>query len=109
MTAKERPPQRNAFAPGLVGAAALFFGPTLLDSEGFTVIRFVVAIFAAIVAWFALQAKQWWWAVVFAAVLVVWNPMYPFDLPNEAWVPLHLAAAVAFLVAGALITVDRAD
>ncbi|WP_345437898.1 DUF6804 family protein [Microbacterium gilvum] len=100
---KEPAPQRNAFAPGLIGAAALFVGPALLESDVYLVIRFVVAILAAIVAWFAFSAGQWWWGVVFVAVVVLWNPAYPIDLPNEAWAPLHIAGAVCFIVAGALV------
>jgi hypothetical protein len=59
------------------------------------------------VAWFAVQSKQWWWAVVMAAVVVLWNPAYPFAFPPAVWMPLHIAGAVAFLVAGSLIKLRR--
>lgn len=100
--------QRNALAPGLLAAIALFVSPLFQDGFGATVIRFVVAILALIVAWFALQAGQWWWTVVFVAMAVVWNPVYPFDFEGPVWVGAQVAGAVVFLIAGALIKNERA-
>lgn len=99
--------QRNALAPGLVAAIALFLSPLFPEGLGATIIRFVVAILALIVAWFAVQAKQWWWTVVFVAVAVVWNPAYPFDFEGPWWIAAQFVGAVLFLLAGALIKVER--
>ncbi|MGV9193658.1 DUF6804 family protein [Microbacterium sp. MC2] len=103
------PFQRNALAPGLLAAIALFLSPLFADGVGATVIRFVVAILALIVAWFALQAGQWWWTVVFVAVAIVWNPVYPFDFSGPWWTAAQIAAAVAFIAAGALIKNERQE
>ncbi len=100
--------QRNALAPGLIAAIALFLSPLFTDGTPETVIRYVVAILALIVAWFALQAKQWWWTIVFVAVAVIWNPVYPFDFSGPVWVGAQVVAAVTFLAAGSLI-VTKAD
>lgn len=100
--------QRNALAPGLLAAIALFLSPLLADGTGATIIRFVVAILALIVAWFALQAKQWWWTVVFVAVAVVWNPVYPLEFSGPWWIAAQIVGAVLFLLAGALIKNERA-
>lgn len=95
--------QRNALAPGLLAAIALFLAPLLMGNDWFLLIRFVVTILALIVGWFAVQAKQWWWLPVFAAIAVIWNPIYPFDFSGPFWVAAQPVAAVVFLVAGALI------
>lgn len=99
--------QRNALAPGILAAAALFVAPALLEGEGFLIIRFIVAILAIVVAWFAVQARHWWWVPVFAAIAVVWNPVFPFAFSGPLWFAAQLVAAVVFLVAGALIRFAR--
>lgn len=100
---------RMALAPGLLAAVVLFLSPLFLDGTGATVIRYIVAILALIVAWFALQAKQWWWTAVFVAVAVIWNPIYPFAFEGTAWTFAQFAAALAFLAASALIKVPREE
>ncbi|MGO3554126.1 MAG: DUF6804 family protein [Microbacterium gubbeenense] len=99
--------QRNAPAPGLLAAIALFLAPVLFQTEWSAVVLYVAAIGALIVAWFALQARQWWWTVVFVAVAVLWNPVFPFGFEGGAWTVAQFVAAVAFLVAGALIKTPR--
>jgi len=95
--------QRNALAPGVLAAIALFLAPLLIGNDWFLLIRFVVAIFAVIVGWFAIQARQWWWLPVFAAIAVIWNPIYPFEFSGPFWIAAQPVAAVVFLVAGGLI------
>lgn len=97
------PMQRNALAPGLLAAIALFVSPLFTEGIGATIIRFLVAILACIVAWFALQAGHWWWTIVFAAVAVLWNPIFPIPLEPAVWTAGGIVAAVLFIVAGGLI------
>lgn len=99
--------QRNALAPGLLGAIALFLSPLFTDGFGATVIRFVVAILALIVAWFALQAKHWWWTIVFVAVAVFWNPVYPIEVEPAVWTAAGVVGALLFIVAGAVVRAER--
>ena len=95
--------QRNAFAPGVLAAIACLAGVALIGDEYELFIRFVVAIFALIVAWFAVQAGHWWWAPVMFAIGVLWNPLFPFPFTGPWWVAAHIAAAAVFIVAGSLI------
>lgn len=99
--------QRNALAPSLIAAATLFVAPALLGGPWSAVVLFVVSILALIVAWFAVQAGQWWWAPVFLTIAVVWNPVLPFEFTGAVWIAAQPVAAVVFLVAGALIKVVR--
>ena len=111
MTSPRRAPsafQRNALAPSLIAAATLFIAPVLLERGGFTVALFVAAIFSVIVAWFAIQARHWWWAPVFIAIAVIWNPVFPFAFTGIVWTVAQPVAAVLFLIAGATIKVRRA-
>lgn len=110
MTSRDRilPPQRNALAPGLLAAAILFLSPVLFESDWFLLVRFVVAIMAVIVIWFAIQARQWWWTPVFLAIAVIWNPVLPFDFSGPWWTGAQFASAVVFLVAGAKVSTRQA-
>lgn len=108
---KQRTPstyQRNALAPSLIAAATLFVSPALLGGPWNAVVLFLVSILALIVAWFGIQATQWWWAPVFVAIAVAWNPVLPFAFTGELWIGAQFAAAVVFLIAGTLIKVVRA-
>ncbi|WP_137844635.1 DUF6804 family protein [Microbacterium sp. 2FI] len=110
MTGKERAPstyQRNALAPALIAAATLFIAPALMGGEGFLVVLFLTSILAMIVGWFAVQAGQWWWMPVFAAIAVLWNPVLPFPFTGPVWTAAQPVAAVVFLIAGAMIKVRR--
>lgn len=110
MAQKHRTPseyQRNALAPSLIAAAILFLAPTLILADWAPLVQFVAAIFALIVAWFAFQARHWWWIPVFLAIAVLWNPVAPFPFSGAIWTAAQPAAAVIFLAAGATIKVVR--
>lgn len=99
--------QRNALAPGLLAAIVLLAGLLLIENEWFTAVRYVVAILALIVAWFAVQARQWWWLIAFLPIAVLWNPIYPFAFSGTLWLAGQVVAAVIFVMAGVLIKVKR--
>ena len=110
MTNKDRTAsayQRNAFAPSLIAAIALFLAPLFISGEWFLMILFVVAILAVIVAWFAFQARHWWWIPVFAAIAVIWTPISPSPSEGRVWPPAQPIAAVVSLAAGATIRTSR--
>ncbi len=91
----------------MIGAAALVAGIPLLGGEFALVIHFVVSILALIVAWFAVQAKQWWWALPMVAIAVLWNPVYPLELETPVRLVLSVVAEASFIAAGALVWVPR--
>ena len=97
--------RRLALAPGIIAAIALLIGAIDVDAGWFTVIRYIATIFAAIVAVFAFQAKQWWWLPLFAAIAVAWNPVWVIDIPAPWWQGAQYVAALVFLVAGWLVKV----
>lgn len=99
--------QRNALAPGLLAAIALFLSPLFPEGIGATIILFLIAIFALIVAWFAWQARQWWWTVVFVAIAVIWNPVFPFGFAGPIWTGAQFVAALLFIAAGVLVKNER--
>ena len=98
--------QRNALAPGLLATLVLLIGVAAIGSGAFVIVQFVVAILALIVAWFAVQARHWWWIPVFVAIAVIWNPAIPVNLPEAWWVGAHYIAILAFVLAGVLIKTE---
>ena len=97
--------RRLALAPGLIAAVALLIGTVTLDEGPFIVVKYIAAIFAAIIAVFAFQARQWWWLPLLAAIAVAWNPVWPIDIPDPWWPGAQYVAALVFLLAGWFIKV----
>ena len=98
--------RRTALVPAILVVIALLAGVALIASDGFTVIRYVVSIFALIIAVFAWQARQWWWIIGLAPIAVLWNPVVPIDIGNaDVWLGLQYVAALIFIAAGVLIKV----
>lgn len=98
--------RRTALIPALIAVIALLVGLALIGSDGYTVIRYIVSIFALIVAVFAWQARQWWWLAGLVPIAVLWNPVLPIELgQTEVWFGLQYVAAIVFAAAGAFIRV----
>ncbi|WP_245762480.1 DUF6804 family protein [Mycetocola miduiensis] len=100
---------RPALAPGILAAIVLFVGVALIDSSWFIVVRFVVAILAVIVAWFAIAGRRWWWLVVLVPIVVLWNPVFPLGLTGTGWMSAQLIAPIFLVAAGIMITVPRSE
>ncbi|MCL2515625.1 MAG: hypothetical protein FWD85_09065 [Microbacteriaceae bacterium] len=98
-------PLRLALAPGFLGAIVVMAGLALIGSTAWSWIEWSVAILAAITGWFAVQGKVWWAVVALAAILVIWNPVWPLPLPAIALQGLSIAAAATFIAAGVLVKV----
>jgi hypothetical protein len=100
---------RPALAPGLLGAVVLTVGAFLLDSGTFTVVRYVVAILALIMAVFAWRGRAWWAVALLGAIAVLWNPVVVVPLSGQPWAAMQFAAAVVFIVAGVRTKVPNSE
>ncbi|WP_082499304.1 MULTISPECIES: DUF6804 family protein [unclassified Rathayibacter] len=111
--ATDRYPSRGiakmALAPGILAAIILLAGLALVGGDAYDFVRYPVAILAAVIGWFALQAKSYLWLVGLVSILVLWNPVLPFSFPDAVWSSLHLAAVGVVVAAGLLIKVPVAD
>ncbi|MET4050674.1 K+-sensing histidine kinase KdpD [Frigoribacterium sp. PvP054] len=96
---------RPALAPGLLASVALLAGTALLDSDVFTVFRYVVSIFALIVLVFAYRGRAWWALPLLAAVAVLWNPVFVVPVQAELWQGLQFVAAAVMIAVGVLVKV----
>jgi hypothetical protein len=97
--------RRTALAPGLLAAIVLIAGFALIEGSGFIIIQYLVSILALIIAWFALQAKQWWWIPLLLAIAVIWNPVFPFHFGGAYWFGAQYAAILVFVVVAIFVKV----
>lgn len=105
-----KPFRRTALAPGILGAIVLLAGLALLDTSSYYWIGSATSILAAIVAVYAWQSKQWWWLPFLAAIVVLWNPIWPIDLHSDwIWLVLQYVGAILFVVCGVLIKVPNPE
>ncbi|MBF4461943.1 MULTISPECIES: DUF6804 family protein [unclassified Rathayibacter] len=100
---------RMALAPGLLGAIVVLAGFALIGGDAYDVIRYPVAILAAVIGWFAIQARAFLWLIGLVPILVLWNPVLPFAFPDAVWSSLSLAAVGVFVAAGLVIRVPTRE
>lgn len=101
--------RRMALAPGLLATIVLIAGFALIQGAGFTVIRYLVAILALIIGYFAFQAKQWWWMPLLLAIAVIWNPVVPFQFSGVSWYGAQYLAIVVFVLTAIFIKVPLTE
>ena len=101
--------RRTALAPGILAAIVLFAGIPLIDTGGYVVIQFAVAILALILAVFAWQAKQWWWLLGLVPIAVLFNPVWPLDLDAGVIPALHYLSVLVFVGAAVLVKVPNPE
>ncbi|QHC60790.1 hypothetical protein GSU72_12395 [Rathayibacter sp. VKM Ac-2760] len=94
-----------ALAPGVLAAIILLAGLALVGGDAYDFVRYPVAILAAVIGWFAIQAKAWYWLIGLVPIVVLWNPVLPFSFPDAVWSSLHLAAVGVVVAAGLVIRV----
>jgi len=97
--------RRPAFVPGILGALVLVGGTLWISVDSFTIILFIVAILAAIMAVFAWQAKLWWAVGVLGVIVIAWNPVFPFPFTGYLWLAAQFVAALAMVFVGIFIKV----
>ena len=101
--------RRPALVAGVLAAIVLGAGAALVDTDGFTWVRYAVSILALIVCVFAWQAKHWWWLIVLVPVAIAWNPVVPFGFDGVVWQAVQFVAALVFIAAGILIKVPNTE
>ena len=101
--------RRLALAPGLLAAIVLIAGFALIEGAGFIIIRYLVAILALIVGYFAFQGKQWWWMPLLLAIAVIWNPVIPFGFSGISWYGAQYVAIVVFILTAIFIKIPLTD
>jgi hypothetical protein len=98
---------RPALLPGLLSAIAAVIGIFLIGSDLYFAVRLLLSILACIIAVFAVQGRAWWWLPVLGAIVVLWNPVAPFEFAGPLWSAAHILAAGALLAVGLFLKVPE--
>jgi hypothetical protein len=94
-------PRRVALPAAILAALVLLVGAGIIDTEIFTVVRYVVSILALICVVLVVQARQWWWAIGLIPIAILWNPVFPIVIDDtQLFAGLHYAAALVFIAIG---------
>lgn len=80
----------------LIPAAMLLLALLQLPYGYYTLLRLVVCLTAAIIA-FKSWPKQQAWAIAFGLVALLFNPLVIVSFDRETWVPIDVAVATMFL------------
>lgn len=81
----------------LLCALLLFIAVMQLSREYYWLLRTVVFIGALLV--FVKNRKYVVWAIIFALIAVLFNPIFPIYLYNKAyWIPLDIITGILFLL-----------
>lgn len=89
----------------IVSIAALFLFAALIDGWPygfFTLLRFVVFVATAYVAWMAYEQKREKWIWIFGFLAVLFNPFFPIYLNRDLWSIIDLVTGL-FLVASVFV------
>ncbi|MGV8850959.1 MAG: DUF6804 family protein [Rhodoglobus sp.] len=103
-------PRRVVLPAAILAVLVLLVGAGIIDTEIFTVVRYVVSILALICVVLVVQARQWWWATALVPVAILWNPVFPIEIANtQLFAGIHYFAALIFIVVGVVVRVADAQ
>lgn len=99
-------PRRVVLPAAILSALVLLVGAGIIETDIFTVIRYVVSILAIICVVLVVQARQWWWAIGLVPIAILWNPVLPIEVANtQLFAGLHYIAVLVFVVVGVAVRV----
>lgn len=73
----------------------------------FTLLRFVVCVVTAYMAWLAYENKKEWWVWIFGFVVVLFNPLVPIHLDRETWWIIDLITGLFLLSSVRVFKLDK--
>lgn len=73
--------------------------PSIWPYAYFQILRWVVAIVAALNAYRAYEHNKTEWVVLMVGTAILFNPVAPIHLSKDTWVVLDIAAAILMFVA----------
>ena len=81
----------------IITAGLLFFALTKEPYDYFTILKIVTCFTSAYLIYVAIISKNSAWIVVFAFVIVLFNPIIKFPIKRETWVIIDVAIAALML------------
>lgn len=65
----------------------------------YQLLRLLIFISSAIVAWGFYKSHLTPWAFIFGGITFLFNPIVPIHLDKQSWVPVDFMAAILFFIA----------
>lgn len=99
-------PRRVVLPAAILTVLVLLVGAGIIETELFTVVRYVVSILAIICIVLVAQVHQWWWAIGLVPIAILWNPVFPIEIADtQLFAVLHYVAAIVLIVIGTTVRV----
>lgn len=99
-------PRRVVLPAAILAVLVLLVGAGIIQTEIFTVVRYVVSILALICVVLVVQSRKWWWVIGLVPIAVLWNPVFPIEVADtQLFAGLHYIAALVFIVIGVVVRV----
>jgi hypothetical protein len=85
------------WAVWLVPAALLLLALLSFPYGYYTFLRLAVTLSAGLLAYWSWSRQQPLWAIAFAAVALLFNPLFPVYLDRSTWGPIDVAVAALYI------------
>jgi lysylphosphatidylglycerol synthetase-like protein (DUF2156 family) len=94
---------RPVLLPAVLAGVLLLIAVAPLEYGFYTALRIAVTAAAIWVAVAAVRSRQVGWAVVAAALAILFNPLIPVWLSKGVWIPIDLVGAALMIFAGVFV------
>ena len=80
-------------------ALCCFAGIFKLPIEYYTFLRILVSVGSLIILYNTLSSKQLYFSIIFFAILILFNPVFPIYLYRKnLWIPIDIITGILFLL-----------
>lgn len=91
--------KKFSIKPAIIASIVLLLLAILPWPYGYyTLLRLVVCLTAAFLAWFSYKAQRVRWTWIMGLLALVFNPVIPLYLGREFWIFVDLTATVIFVI-----------
>ncbi|MCZ4245260.1 DUF6804 family protein [Pedobacter punctiformis] len=89
-------------------SASCFIATLKLPIEYYTFLRIVISLGSILMIYDLLNHKNYSWIIVFVAVFIFFNPVFPIYLHRKSiWLPFDIATGILFLLLAFLRKKDK--
>jgi len=75
----------------------------------YQLLRIVICVFSAIVAYSFYKSKLSGWALAFVAIALVFNPFFPVYMAKASWIGIDIVVGIVFFIASGAVREEIVD
>jgi len=72
--------------------------PSIWPYGYYQLLRWIILSIGAYLGYLSIKKENFTWAIIMGAIVIAFNPFFPFYLDKEIWVIIDLIASVLFLI-----------